>query len=207
MKTINEVFPSAPMGRRVVFGIAFTVGVLLVIFGVNIFFAVSNMPYHGAVALRTMQTLAPQIFGGNVFAVDGKLLHHGAVGLRIIQTLVPLIPVVVLVPKVLYERSLVSRFRIEDNVLVLGRKRYPLEGLLEVAQDPDVLKRARKRFGNGGLGSIRGKFVSKRLGRFDTFLTGTENAVVLRWPDKVVAVSPADPEFFIYSAKAAAGIG
>ena len=60
--------------------------------------------------------------------------------------------------------------------------------------------------GNGGLGAIRGRYWSKRLGKFDAFLTGSENAVVLRWPDKVVAVSPADTEFFIYSARAAAGL-
>jgi hypothetical protein len=37
-------------------------------------------------------------------------------------------------------------------------------------------------------------------------MTDSDHAVVLRWPDKVVAVSPADTEFFIYSARAAAGL-
>ena len=37
-------------------------------------------------------------------------------------------------------------------------------------------------------------------------MTGTEYAVIVRWPDKVVAVSPADTEFFIFSAQKAAGL-
>ena len=58
--------------------------------------------------------------------------------------------------------------------------------------------------GNGGLGSIRGRFWSKRMGKFDAFLTGTENAVVLTWPASKVTVSPADPEFFIHIVRKAA---
>jgi hypothetical protein len=176
MATVNQVFQSAPMGRRVTYATAFTFAVLFVVFAVNFYVAVTKMP------------------------------HSALPGVRIMQIGMPLIPIFILIPRFMIERSRVSKFSIEDNVLVLAKKRFPLEGLMDAARDPEVLKRARRRFGNGGLGSIRGKFVSKRLGKFDTFLTGTENAVVLRWPDKVVAVSPADPEFFIYSARAAAGL-
>jgi hypothetical protein len=75
-----------------------------------------------------------------------------------------------------------------------------------VTRDREVLHRARKIWGNGGLGAIRGRFKSKRIGKFDAFLTDTDHAVVLRWPDKTVAVSPADPEFFILIARSAAGL-
>jgi hypothetical protein len=176
MATVNQVFQSAPMGRRVTFATAFTFAALFVVFAVNFYVSVTKMP------------------------------RGAPFGARIMQMGAPLLPIFILIPGFVLERSKVSRFSIEENVLVLAKKRYPLEGLMDAVRDPEVLKRARKRFGNGGLGSIRGKFVSKRLGKFDTFLTGTENAVVLRWPDKVVAVSPADPEFFIYSARAAAGL-
>jgi hypothetical protein len=172
MATVNQVFQSAPMGRRVYFAIVFVVTALAVVFAVNLYAAGSRM-------LR---------------------------GARIMQVIAPALPMLILVPQILFERNRISKFGIENNVLVLGKKRFPLDGLVEVARDPDVLKRARKRFGNGGLGAIRGSYVSKRLGKFETFLTCTENAVVLKWPDKIVAVSPADTEFFIYSAREAAGL-
>jgi hypothetical protein len=125
---------------------------------------------------------------------------------RITVALAPLVGLSVVVPIFLFERAKVARFRIEENCLVLGRKRFPLEGVVEVQRDPEVMRWAIKQFANGGLGSLRGSFRSKRLGKFYAFMTGTENAVILRWPDKVVAVSPADPEFFIYSVRSAAGL-
>jgi hypothetical protein len=164
------------MGRRVLFSTCFCIGMLLVIFAVNFYFA----------EIRPGAPGTPQA--------------------RLIQALAPLLGLVFVVPTFLFERSRVSQFRIEDNVLVLGRKSYPLQGLTEAVRDPKVLCRAIRRFGNGGLGSIRGRFWSRRLGKFEAFLTDTEKAVLLKWPDKIVAVSPADPEFFIYSARSAAGL-
>jgi hypothetical protein len=175
MATVNQTFQSAPIGRRVFFSMIFAVGVLVIIFAVNLYVA-----FHK--------------------------ITHAPVSARFIQGLVPLVPIFILLVTFLFERSKIAQFSIEDNVLVLGKKRHPLVGLVEVAKDPKVLRRAIKKFGNGGIGSIRGKFWSKRLGTFEAFLTDTENAVLLRWPDKLVAVSPADSEFFIYSARAAAGL-
>jgi|SRR5580698_9542046 hypothetical protein len=176
MATINQVFQSAPMGRRVVYAMAFSFAALLIVFGVNFYVAEFRFQGHMVPRARTIQVIAP---------LAGFLI---------------------LIPAFFIERSRISRFRIEDNILVLGRKRYPMAGLVDVAKDPDVLRRAVKMYGNGGVGSIRGKFRSKRLGVFYAFLTDTQTAVVLKWPDKTVAVSPSDPEFFIYSARAAAGL-
>jgi hypothetical protein len=111
-----------------------------------------------------------------------------------------------MVPTFLYERSRVAMFTIKDDCLLLGGKSYPLRGAVEIARDPDILKWAMKLYGNGGLGAVRGKFWSKRVGTFQASLTDADYAVVLRWPDRVIAVSPADPEYFITCAKSAAGI-
>ncbi len=124
------------------------------------------------------------VFGVNFYVAEFKLSSHVAPGARMMQIIAPLIGFLILIPTFLVERSRISHFRIEDNVLVLGRKRFPMEGLLEVAKDPDVLRRAIKLFGNGGLGSIRGKYRSKRLGVFYAFLTDTQTAVVLKWPTR-----------------------
>ncbi len=176
MATVNEKFQSAPMGRRVAGVIVVTFAVLLIALGANVFVALNKHSLHAAPMNIAIVALAPLV--GLLFTM----------------------------PVFLFERRKVAQFSIEENTLVLGKKRFPLEGLAEVARDDKVLCRAFKLWGNGGLGSIRGWFKSKRLGKFYAFMTDTEKAVVLRWPDKVVAVSPMDPEFFILSVRSAAGL-
>jgi hypothetical protein len=177
MATVTQEFQAAPMGRRVIFTTAISFTVILLAFGANFAFRYRRAPAPTTEASRVIVSVAPML---------GLLLG---------------------VPMFLLERSKVSHFRIDQNCLVLGKRRFPLEGLVGVARDPDVMKRAMRMYGNGGVGAIRGHYRSKRLGgKFYAFLSGTENAVVLRWPNNAVAVSPADPEFFIQSARSAAGL-
>jgi hypothetical protein len=176
MATVYQEFQSAPMGRRVVGKACLVSAIILAGFGVSVFVAFGKLP--------------PEKTAMEVMAVAG----------------VPLVGVVVAAGTFLRERSTVASFRIEDNVLVLGRKRYPMAGIVDIGRNPEVMRRAARVWANGGFGAIRGHFWSKKVGKFYAFMTGTENAVVLRWPDKTVAVSPVDPEFFIYTARAAAGM-
>lgn len=150
---------------------------------------------------------AVMLFGvvGNVIRVSMNPAHSEP-GVRVIATFAPMLVLLGFVGAFLLERSRSSHFRIEGNALVICRKRYPLEGLLSVERDRDVLRWAVKLWGNGGLGAIRGKYWSKRIGKFDALLTDTDHAVLLRWPGRVVAVSPSDPEFFMQSAREAAGL-
>jgi hypothetical protein len=145
------------------------------------------------------------VFAGNLY-VTLERMKHAPPGVRMLQALAPFVPIAIFLATLAWERSRPPKIRIEDNTLVLGRKRFPLEGLTAAVRDPAVLHRATRTWGRSGAGSIRGRFRSKRLGKFEAYLTDTENAVVLTWPDKAVAVSPADPEFFIYSARSAAGL-
>lgn len=176
MATVNQEFPSAPMGGRVVR----TVVASIVIFMAIIFSLTWFIASRGSTGLTSSMTLT-------------------AVG-------APLVGLLLMVPTFLYERSRVALFTIKDDCLLLGGKSYPLRGAVEIARDPGIMKWAMKLYGNGGLGAIRGKFWSKRVGTFQASLTDADYAVVLRWPDRVIAVSPADPEYFITCAKSAAGI-
>jgi hypothetical protein len=176
MAPINQDFPTAPMGRRVIYPLVFTVVIT---------------------------------FAATTFALMGPLLKpdtHRAQPVNYAAFLMPLATVLAMFVSFAVERAKSSEVRIEENVLVVRKKRYPLEHLVEAARDPEVLKGARRCWGNSGLGVIRGRFKSKRIGKFEAFLTDTEHAVVLRWPEKILAVSPADPEFFILSARSAAGL-
>jgi|HubBroStandDraft_1064217.scaffolds.fasta_scaffold398979_1 PH (Pleckstrin Homology) domain-containing protein len=160
------------------------------------------------VLVSTIMPLAALVmaFGANFYFVVMKIPPHSAPGLRVLLALAPLVPLLFIARHYLFRRPLDLPFSIDGGNLILGEESISLQGLTDVSRDPEVLRRAMRRFDGGRLGSIRGQFWSKRLGNFEAFLTDTENAVVLRWPDKVVAVSPADPEFFIHAARAAAGL-
>jgi hypothetical protein len=84
--------------------------------------------------------------------------------------------------------------------------RFPLEGLQEAVPDRDALRGARKIVGNDGLGAISGRYRSKRLGRFQAYLTDREHAVVLRWPDRSLVVSPDQTAWFIETVRRRAGL-
>jgi hypothetical protein len=176
MATVNQEFQSAPLGGRCIKVMVFAFGTIV----------------------------ATAVF--NLFITPRWMGNHSPAIARMVVGLAPLAGLVVTIPAFFIERSKVSRFSIADNSLVLGKKSYPLPGLVSVERDPKIMCWAFKKYGNDGLGAIRGRFWSKRVGKFEAFLTGSENAVVLRWPDRVVAVSPADPEFFITCAKSASGL-
>jgi hypothetical protein len=84
--------------------------------------------------------------------------------------------------------------------------RFPLEGLKEVTPDREALRGARKMIGNDGLGAISGRFRSKRLGRFHIYATDAEHAVVLRWPDRCLVISPQHPSLFVETVRKRAGL-
>jgi hypothetical protein len=84
--------------------------------------------------------------------------------------------------------------------------RFPLPGLSGVAADREAMRHAWKVYGNEGLGSISGRFRSKRLGRFRAYLTDAEHAVVLRWPDRCLVVSPQQHAFFAEAVGKRAGL-
>jgi hypothetical protein len=176
MAKINQEFHSAPLGRRNV--IMLFIVLVLVITGASVGFYVSLTKMPAGVPPSTL----------------------------LVASLAPFLGLVVLVLVFIFQRSLIARFRIEEDCLVLGKKRYPLGGLVGVDRDPLILRWAVRLGGNGGLGAIRGRYWSKRVGKFYVFMTDAEKAVVLRWPDKTVVVSPMDPDFFIYSVRSASGL-
>ena len=81
--------------------------------------------------------------------------------------------------------------------LPLRTVRFPLSGLVSVTPDREALRGAWKMSGNDGFGVISGRFRSKRLGAFRAYLTDAEHAVVLRWPDRCLVISPHQHSYFI----------
>ena len=104
----------------------------------------------------------------------------------------------------------VRRYRLTEDELLVERAfrtvRLPLAGLKEATHDRDAMRGAWKIRGNDGAGAISGRFWSKRLGRFSAYLSDREHAVVLRWPDRCVVISPDRHSFFIETVRKRAGL-
>ena len=81
--------------------------------------------------------------------------------------------------------------------LTFWTTRFDLDGLRSAGADADAFKFGLRTFGNGGLGAFHGYFWSKRMGKFRGYVTDASRAVVLRWENKCVVVSPKDTEYFI----------
>ena len=114
------------------------------------------------------------------------------------------------VQAVIWYGTRMRRYRLTEDALVVERPfrtvRLPLAGLKEATHDRDAMRGAWKIRGNQGLGTITGRFWSKRLGRFDAYLSDREHAVVLRWPDRCVVISPEQHSFFIETVRRRAGL-
>jgi hypothetical protein len=80
--------------------------------------------------------------------------------------------------------------------------RWPLDGLREVFARPGVMAWSWRTWGNGGLFAIHGWFRNHQLGRYRAFVTDPDHAVVLRWPQETVVVSPGEPERFVRALQA-----
>jgi hypothetical protein len=104
----------------------------------------------------------------------------------------------------------IRRYRLVGAELLVELRfrtiRFPLEGLKEVMPDRKALQGARKLVGNDGLGAISGRFRSKYLGPFRVYATDSDHAVVLRWPDRCLVISPQQHSFFVETLRKRAGL-
>lgn len=90
-----------------------------------------------------------------------------------------------------------------DSILVhrlLWATRLSRTGLKSATHDPALISGGIRLFGNGGFFSFTGLFRNKQLGTYRAYLTDPARAVVLRYGDRVVVVSPSDPERFASAA-------
>ncbi len=95
---------------------------------------------------------------------------------------------------VIWHGARVKRYRLTADELCIERTfqtvRYPLAGLQSVSFDREAMRGALKVAGNDGLGAVAGRFRSRRLGKFRAYLTDREHAIVLRWPERCLVISP-----------------
>lgn len=95
---------------------------------------------------------------------------------------------------------MVRGYVVTDALLIIKRlgwgTRLDLSRLTAVEVDPHALEGSMRLFGNGGFFSFSGWYRNKKLGVYRLFATDSKRAVVLRFSDKAVVVTPEDPQKF-----------
>jgi len=78
--------------------------------------------------------------------------------------------------------------------------RLALTRLRSVSGDAEAMRGSVRVFGNGGLFSITGRYWNRKLGWYRAYTTDQSRAVVLRYADRTIVISPHDPQQFIMRA-------
>jgi hypothetical protein len=92
----------------------------------------------------------------------------------------------------------------EDVVTVrrgMWNTRLPLAGLRSVTGDVEAMRNAIRLLIIDGVFSFTGRYWSMKLGWFRALATDPGRAVVLRYPNRTVVISPHDPQHFIMRAR------
>jgi hypothetical protein len=111
-------------------------------------------------------------------------------------------PLIVLPPLIVVISAafMVRGYVLTDTSLFIKRPgwktRLDLSRLNSVVVDPDALHGSFRLLGNGGFFSFTGWFRNKKLGGYRAFATDAKRAVVLRFADKTVVITPGDPQKF-----------
>jgi len=74
---------------------------------------------------------------------------------------------------------------------------FPLRSLRSAEHKSNAMARSLRIFGNGGLFSVCGRFRNRELGHYRAFVTDPKNAVVLRFGEQTIVISPEGPKEFV----------
>ncbi len=96
---------------------------------------------------------------------------------------------------------MIRRFELTDEAIVVRRPLWtnsiPLATVESAEIDARACEGAWKTVGNDGLFAMHGRFRSKRLGKFQAYVTDPANSVVLKQPADTIVISPENPRHFV----------
>lgn len=141
---------------------------------------------------------------GSVFAVI-MLAIVAAAGFFVVPARVPLARfTMIALPLGLLGTALlgmVSGYTLSSTALTIKRPLWntvlSLSDLVSVAGNAEAFKGSVRLFGNSGFFSFTGLFWNRRLGRYRAFATDQARAVVLKFTNRTIVVSPDDTLHFI----------
>ncbi len=96
---------------------------------------------------------------------------------------------------------MIRGFELTSDTLIVHRSfwsnRIPLAAIQSAGLDARACEGAMKTLGNDGLFAMHGRFRSKRLGKFQAYVTDPANSVVLKLASDTIVISPANPRQFL----------
>jgi len=96
----------------------------------------------------------------------------------------------------------IRRFELTDDALLVRRALWsntiPLCDIQSAVADARACEGAWKTCGNDGLFAMHGRFRSRRLGKFQAYVTDPENAIVLTVPGDTIVITPENPRSFLH---------
>lgn len=100
---------------------------------------------------------------------------------------------------------MVRGYVLSEHAIIVERLGWrtvlPLQGLQSVSGDATAMRGSLRVMANGGLFSFSGEFWNRKLGRYRALVTDPDRAVVLRYPRRVIVITPHDPQQFIMRAR------
>ena len=114
----------------------------------------------------------------------------------------------IVLPLVLLAAAMAYRIRgytLTDDAIfvrrIIGNFRLPLAGLLAVNGDAEAMRGSVRVLGNWGCFSFTGRYWNRKLGSYRAFATDPSRAVVLRYSNETVVITPHDVQHFIMRAR------
>jgi len=108
------------------------------------------------------------------------------------------LPALILIGAALF---VIRSYAIEPEALAIRRllwtTRLPLSGLQSATLEFHAMRWSLRLWGNGGLFSVTGWYYNRTLGWYRAFVTDPAQTVVLRFPQKIILVSPENPGRFL----------
>jgi hypothetical protein len=134
--------------------------------------------------------------------VLGNAVFMRGLGVSMIPILaVWLMTAVPLLTMVASAAFMVRGYVLTEGFLIIKRLGWEtclnLSRLTSATIDPDAPHGSIRLFGNGGFFSFTGWFRNKKLGVYHAYATDMKRAVVLRFSDKTVVITPDDPPKFV----------
>ena len=114
------------------------------------------------------------------------------------RVLTIVLPLVILFVTLLYS---VRGYLLTDSTLQVQRlgwsSKIELTNLINVEIDPQAMERSIRLWGNGGLFSFTGNFRNHKLGFYQAYATDPHRAVILKFPQCTIVLTPDNPERFV----------
>ena len=114
------------------------------------------------------------------------------------QLVLSIIPLTILVGTLLFT---IRGYELTNKILyvrrLLWRNKIELDNLKSVEMQPNAMSGSIRTFGNGGLFSFSGMFKNSTLGPYRAFVTDPKNSIVLRFPNRIIVVTPDQQQEFV----------